>query len=90
MEKPKPLDLEKLVHDHDEHLSAEQSIFLDKLSQLYARGYEIFGDQQTFEKWLQRPQMALGMETPLNLLDTSEGFRKVRDLLSQIEYGFYS
>jgi putative toxin-antitoxin system antitoxin component (TIGR02293 family) len=90
MEKPKPLDLEKLVHDHNDRLSAEPSIFLDELSRLYVRGQDIFGDQQTFEKWLQRSQMALCMETPLSLLDTSEGFRTVCDVLSQIEYWFYS
>jgi putative toxin-antitoxin system antitoxin component (TIGR02293 family) len=74
----------------DDRLSAEQSNFLYELSRVYVRGQDIFGDQETFEKWLQRPQMALGMEVPLTLLDTSEGFRMVNDVLSQIEYGFYS
>jgi putative toxin-antitoxin system antitoxin component (TIGR02293 family) len=77
-------------YQHDDHLSAEQSNFLYELSRVYVRGQDIFGDQPTFENWLQRPQMALGMEVPLNLLDTSEGFRMVNDVLSQIEYGFYS
>ncbi|HEY8784799.1 MAG TPA: antitoxin Xre/MbcA/ParS toxin-binding domain-containing protein [Mucilaginibacter sp.] len=77
-------------YQHDDRLSAEQSNFLYELSRVYVRGQDIFGDQPTFEKWLQRPQMALGMEIPLNLLDTSEGFRMVNDVMSQIEYGFYS
>ena len=77
-------------YQHDDRLSPEQSNFLYELSRVYARGRDIFGDQPTFEKWLQRPQMALGMEVPLTLLDTSEGFRIVNDVLSQIEYGFYS
>lgn len=77
-------------YQNDDHLSAEQSNFLYELSRVYVRGQDIFGDQPTFENWLQRPQMALGMETPLSLLDTSEGFRMVNDVLSQIEYGFYS
>jgi putative toxin-antitoxin system antitoxin component (TIGR02293 family) len=74
----------------DDLLSAEQSGFVYEFSRIYVRGLDIFGDQETFEKWLQRPQMALGMQVPLSLLDTSEGFRLVGDLLSQIEYGFYS
>jgi putative toxin-antitoxin system antitoxin component (TIGR02293 family) len=74
----------------EDRLSPEQSNFLYELSRVYVRGQDIFGDQHTFEKWLQRPQMALGREVPLTLLDTSEGFRMVNDLLSQIEYGFYS
>jgi putative toxin-antitoxin system antitoxin component (TIGR02293 family) len=77
-------------YHEDDRLSAEQSNFLYELSLLYVRGEDVFGDRPTFENWLQRPQMALGMEIPLQLLDTSEGFRMVNDLLSQIEYGFYS
>lgn len=75
---------------HDELLSAEQSGFVYEFSRIYVRGLDIFGDQETFEKWLQRPQMALGLQAPISLLDTSEGFRLVNDVLSQIEYGFYS
>jgi putative toxin-antitoxin system antitoxin component (TIGR02293 family) len=71
-------------------LSAEQSGFIYEFSRLYVRGLDIFGDKETFEKWVQRPQMALGMQVPVSLLDTAEGFRMVNDLLSQIEYGFYS
>lgn len=71
-------------------LSAEQSGFIYEFSRIYVRGLDIFGDQATFENWLQRPQMALGMQVPVSLLDTTEGFRLVNDLLSQIEYGFYS
>jgi putative toxin-antitoxin system antitoxin component (TIGR02293 family) len=77
-------------YHNEDRLSAEQSNFLYELSRLYVRGEDVFGDRHTFENWLQRPQMALGMEVPLQLLDTSEGFRMVSDLLSQIEYGFYS
>ncbi len=77
-------------YQQDDLLSAEQSGFVYEFSRIYVRGLDIFGDQQTFENWLQRPQMALGMQVPLSLLDTSEGFRLVGDLLSQIEYGFYS
>ena len=77
-------------YDNDERLSAEQSGFLYEFSRVYVRGLDIFGDRETFEKWLQRPQMALGDRVPLALLDTTEGFRLVNDLLAQVEYGFYS
>lgn len=74
----------------DERLSAEQSNFLYEFGRLYVRGEDIFGDRPTFERWVQRPQVALGNQVPLNLLDTTEGFRMVNELLSQVEYGFYS
>jgi uncharacterized protein (DUF2384 family) len=61
-----------------------------EFSRLYIRGLDIFGDKDTLEKWLNRKQMALGGTVPLTLLDTAEGFRMINDLLSQIEYGFYS
>ena len=77
-------------YEPDSLLSTEQSGFVYEFSRLYVRGLDIFGDQETFEKWLKRPQMSFGMQTPLSLLDTSEGFRQINDLLSQIEYGYYS
>jgi len=77
-------------YEHNERLSAEQSGFLYEFSRIYVRGIDVFGDKDTFERWLQRAQMALGGQIPLALLDTTEGFRIVNDLLAQIEYGFYS
>jgi len=77
-------------YSNDDLLPAEQSGFVYELSRLYVRGLDIFGDKATFENWLLRGQPALEMQSPLNLLDTSEGFRMVNDLLSRIEYGFYS
>jgi len=77
-------------YQEDDILSAQQSGFVYELSRLYVRGLDIFGDQETFEKWLRREQPALAMQTPIHLLDTTEGFRLVNDLLSRIEFGFYS
>ena len=77
-------------YEHNERLSAEQSGFLYEFSRVYVHGLDIFGDRDTFERWLQRPQMALGGQIPLTLLDTTEGFRMVNDLLAQVEIGFYS
>ena len=71
-------------------LSAEQSNQLYELARIYTRAIDIFGDQATAEHWLNRSQTALGNKAPLEISDTSEGLRLVEDLLSQIEYGFYS
>jgi putative toxin-antitoxin system antitoxin component (TIGR02293 family) len=77
-------------YEPEQRLSSEQSNFLYELSLLYVSGEDIFGDRPTFEHWLQRSQMALGNQVPLDMLDTTEGFRMVNDLLSQVEYGFFS
>ncbi len=73
-----------------DRLSPEQSNFLYELTRVYNRATDILGDQQTAEHWLNRGQIALGNKSPLEILDTTEGMRLVDDLLSQIEYGFYS
>ena len=77
-------------YQNDDLLSVEQSNFLYEFTRIYTRGLDIFGDGKTLDKWLMRSNLALGDQSPITLLDTSEGIRMVDDLLSQIEYGFYS
>jgi len=74
----------------EERLSPEQSNFLYELARIYTRAVDVLGDQPTAEHWLNRKNTALGDHSPLALLDTAEGVRLVDDLLTQIEYGFYS
>ena len=74
----------------EQRLSPEQSNFLYEVTRIYTRALDILGDKVTAEHWLEREQVALGNHSPLQMLDTTEGVRLVDDLLSQIEYGFYS
>ncbi len=77
-------------YEEQDRLSVEQSNFLYEFTRLYVRSLNVLGDKQTVDKWLSRPNLALGEKSPLELLDTIEGFRLVDDVLAQIEYGFYS
>lgn len=77
-------------YNPDQKLPTEQSNFLYELTRIYTRAVDILGDKHTAEHWLGRPQIALGDQSPLQLLDTTEGVRYVDDLLTQIEHGFYS
>ncbi|TFF35908.1 type II RES/Xre toxin-antitoxin system antitoxin [Mucilaginibacter psychrotolerans] len=77
-------------YEKDERLSIEQSNFLYEFTRIYTRGLDILGDAASIDAWLARPNMALGEVSPIELLDTGEGARMVNDLLSNIEYGFYS
>ena len=77
-------------YEKNERLSPEQSNFLYEFTRIYTRGLDILGDAATIDAWLARPNMALGDVPPIELLDTGEGARMVNDLLSNIEYGFYS
>jgi len=74
----------------EQRLSPEQSNFLYEVTRVYTRALDILGDKASAEHWLEREQLALGNHSPLQMLDTTEGVRLVDDLLSQIEYGFYS
>ncbi|RYE22195.1 MAG: DUF2384 domain-containing protein [Sphingobacteriaceae bacterium] len=77
-------------YEEQDKLSVEQSNFLYEFTRLYIRGLNVLGDKATVDQWLSRSNLALGEKSPLELLDTIEGFRLVDDVLAQIEYGFYS
>ncbi|RYE16905.1 MAG: DUF2384 domain-containing protein [Sphingobacteriaceae bacterium] len=77
-------------YEEQDKLSVEQSNFLYEFTRLYIRGLNVLGDKATVDQWLSRSNLALGDKSPLELLDTIEGFRLVNDVLAQIEYGFYS
>lgn len=77
-------------YEEQDKLSVEQSNFLYEFTRLYIRGLNVLGDKHTVDQWLSRSNLALGEKSPLELLDTIEGFRLVDDVLAQIEYGFYS
>lgn len=74
----------------DDRLSSEQSNFLYEFSRLYIRAMDVLGDKSTADNWLHRSNTALNGKSPIEMLDTIEGFRMVNDLISQIEYGFFS
>ena len=45
----------------------------------------IFGDPEKAAAWLDRPSVQLGGRAPRELLATSEGARRIVELLTQIE-----
>ena len=48
---------------------------------------EVFGGREAATRWLKTPNLALGDETPLSMLDTEPGATEVRRILSSINYG---
>ncbi len=57
---------------------------------IIARLEEVFGSREKSEVWLNEPNRALNMQTPLDLLDTDEGAKQVEDVLIRIEHGVFS
>lgn len=68
-------------------LTPEQSDRLVRVVRVISAAEETFGSQEKAARWLRRPTAALAGETPLTLLDTSEGSREVEALLGRIDHG---
>lgn len=60
------------------------------LADIYSYGYEVFGDQATFNEWVLKTNTALGGKRPFDLLHSSFGREEVKHLIGRIEYGVYS
>ncbi len=45
----------------------------------------VFGDAARARQWLNRPSVQLGGRTPLETLGSEDGFRRVEELLAQID-----
>ena len=71
-------------------LDRNLSIKLFEISELFLLGTDIFGPKETFFKWLNLPNTALGGMQPSELVDIPEGVSKIRDILGRIEHGVYS
>jgi putative toxin-antitoxin system antitoxin component (TIGR02293 family) len=59
----------------------------ESLAQLQALAEEVFGDKTMALDWLQQPNLATDGRPPIDLLSTSDGFERVKNLLLRIEYG---
>jgi putative toxin-antitoxin system antitoxin component (TIGR02293 family) len=71
-------------------LDPVESDRLYRLARTIARMEEVFGSREKAEIWLKEPNRALGMQTPLDLLDTDEGAKRVEDVLIRIGHGVFS
>jgi putative toxin-antitoxin system antitoxin component (TIGR02293 family) len=64
-----------------------QSELLLKLFALYEKGLEVFGEVESFNRWLRKPAFGLYNSIPDTLLTTMTGINEVMDELIRIEYG---
>jgi len=63
---------------------------LYRLARVAALAIQALGSAVHARQWLERPNRALGGETPLSLLDTDIGVRQVEAVLGRIEHGVFS
>lgn len=57
---------------------------------LLARGEEVFGDKEKFDRWLRSPIGALENQRPLDLMASVIGMRIVADELETIAHGVFA
>ena len=61
----------------------------DALVDVTSRAIEVFGTREKAMRWLRTPVRSLGNNTPMSLLQNSEGFVRVQDMLGQVEHGVW-
>jgi putative toxin-antitoxin system antitoxin component (TIGR02293 family) len=71
-------------------LSAEESDRMMRVARVFAMTKDTLGSSEKASRWLQKRNIALGGEVPMDLLDTDMGARSVEEILNRIEYGLYS
>ncbi|NQX54470.1 DUF2384 domain-containing protein [Pedobacter panaciterrae] len=60
------------------------------LMDVYRFGYQVFGDHEKFNKWVQTTNRALGNRIPLDVMDTIFGIDEVKSIIGRIQHGVYS
>lgn len=73
-----------------EKFSALLSEKIMGLTDIYSYGYEVFGSEEEFNKWIFQPVIALGGKSPYEILDNHYGREEVKHVIGRIEYGVYS
>ncbi len=68
----------------------EVSERLFEIAEVYAKGFEVFGNEKKFARWLNKKSIVLGNQTPFSLLDTSYGVQLILNEIERIDYGIFA
>lgn len=60
------------------------------LADIYSYGYEVFDDEERFNRWMFKPNKALNGQAPYELMDNQFGREEIKNLIGRIDYGVYS
>jgi putative toxin-antitoxin system antitoxin component (TIGR02293 family) len=73
----------------DSALSEQQADRMIILKSIFDLGKKVLGTDENVKKWIREPIFSLDGQTPLKLLKTESGRRRIESVLHQIEYGFF-
>jgi putative toxin-antitoxin system antitoxin component (TIGR02293 family) len=65
------------------------TLTLEPLVRLIARAVEVLGNSEKAVRWINAPVRSLGDQTPISLLDSPDGMKRVEDALGSIEHGVW-
>ena len=68
-------------------LSPLQSEYILKTIALFNKGNKVFGSEESFNRWLDKPAFGLGNKIPRKLVTTVGGINYVIDELNRIAHG---
>jgi putative toxin-antitoxin system antitoxin component (TIGR02293 family) len=71
-------------------LSSVVSFHTYEMSDIIARGFEVFEDGDKLNKWLHKENRALKGKKPFDLLNSPTGIKLVGQVLGRLEEGVYS
>lgn len=75
------------IHKDKKRLSTPQTERILEVSILFEKGWDFFGDKESFRRWLSIPNYAFENQTPLSMLDTKYGIDSVEMLLERMAHG---
>lgn len=69
-------------------LDSRNSELVILINELIDYGIEVFNDEEEkFQRWLKKPNLSIGGNTPESMLDTITGINEVKFTLNRIEFG---
>lgn len=71
-------------------LTREETDRLIGIAEVIAHGMDVYESVDLFKQWLHTALPPLGNQKPIELLWSSIGRAKIKDILTRIEYGHYS
>lgn len=73
-----------------DHFNTTVSEQILQITEVIARGIEVFENKDRFLAWMAQPNTALADKSPFSLLGSRFGTEMVLDELGRLEYGVYS
>lgn len=72
-------------------LDSRETELIVLLTELIDYGIFVFNnEEEKFQRWLKKPNLSLGGNSPDSLLDTATGIDEVNNCLNRIEYGNFA